>query len=219
MHLIISVLHNTLHQTHNCCHPELVWILHREFRFHNNYYRKNHILHNQHKKILCATEITETEVNHFFNVEIGIPEPTMVKLQEEGINRPEDLVNFIAEDTNIVAEGLKKPGGSVLTSRGNTSVLALASAPGVRIEANALMCSQAAMHIMKCYKTVKVKPTSILKQCDTIIKKFKLDFYAIKERKTKEASATRVSQNLDVKRRTKTLLDFLSRYFDQETCI
>ena len=31
-----------------------------------------------------ATDLTDDEVNQFFNVEIGIPEPTMVKLREEG---------------------------------------------------------------------------------------------------------------------------------------
>ena len=30
------------------------------------------------------TEIAKTEIKYFFNVEIGIPETTMVKLQEEG---------------------------------------------------------------------------------------------------------------------------------------
>ena len=32
-------------------------------------------------------DLTEAKVNHFFNVEIRIPEPTMVELREEGIER------------------------------------------------------------------------------------------------------------------------------------
>ena len=42
------------------------------------------MLQQQRKKICYMTELAETEVNYFFNVEIGILEKTMVKLQEEG---------------------------------------------------------------------------------------------------------------------------------------
>ena len=40
------------------------------------------------------TDLIDDQVNHFFNVEIGIPEPTMVKLRKEGIERPDHLVAF-----------------------------------------------------------------------------------------------------------------------------
>ena len=39
----------------------------------------------QHHKMPYTTELTDDEVNHFFNIEIGIPEVIMVKLREEGI--------------------------------------------------------------------------------------------------------------------------------------
>ena len=39
-----------------------------------------------------TTDLTDDEFNHFFNVKIGIPELTMEKLREEGIEMPEYLV-------------------------------------------------------------------------------------------------------------------------------
>ena len=37
-------------------------------------------------------------------------EATVVKLREEDIERPEDLVDFNAKNVNSVAEALRKPG-------------------------------------------------------------------------------------------------------------
>ena len=59
----------------------------------------------------CTADLTEVGVNHFFNAEIGIPEPTMVKLREEGIERPETLVEFNSDDAKGIAEALRKRGG------------------------------------------------------------------------------------------------------------
>ena len=58
-------------------------------------------------------EFTDDEVNHFFNIEIGVPKATMVKLREKGTNRPEDLVEFNANDVIIIDEALRKPGSLV----------------------------------------------------------------------------------------------------------
>ena len=41
-----------------------------------------------------ATDLEDIEGNHFSNVEIDTPEPSMVKLREEGIVRPEHLVDM-----------------------------------------------------------------------------------------------------------------------------
>ena len=43
-------------------------------------------------------------------------EPTMVKLREEGIERPEHLVEFNSEDVKSITEALRKPGGLVPSS-------------------------------------------------------------------------------------------------------
>ena len=61
--------------------------------------------------MLYATDITDNEVNYFFNVKIGILEVIMVKLREKGINRLWDLIKFNDDDdVNIIAETLRKPG-------------------------------------------------------------------------------------------------------------
>ena len=64
----------------------------------------------------CTTELTEAEVNHFFNVEIGIPELTMVKLRKEGIERLENLVEFNSDNAKDIAEASLKLGSLVPSS-------------------------------------------------------------------------------------------------------
>ena len=65
-----------------------------------------------------TNEIIDDEVNNFFDVEIGTLEVTMVKLREEGIERPEDLVEFNAKDVKSVNEAHVKPGDLVPSSSG-----------------------------------------------------------------------------------------------------
>ena len=74
----------------------------------------------------CTTELTDDEVNHFFNVEIGMLEVTMVKLREEGIWRPEGLADFNAKDVNSIADALRNPGGLVHSGSDDRASLMLA---------------------------------------------------------------------------------------------
>ena len=125
-----------------------------------------------------ATNLTDIEVNHFFNVEIGMPEPTMVKLREEGIVRPEHLVEFNEKDVKSIAEALRKAGG--LVPSGTTSRASMMSAPGVRIGTRALIRLEASIQIMRCYETVNHKPTASQLRYDPVNKNFKLEFNALK---------------------------------------
>ena len=64
---------------------------------------------------------------------------------------------------------------------------------------------------MRHHETVNRKPTASQLRYDPVIKNFKLEFDALKERKKKEVSTSQISQKLDVVRWTETFLDFLSR--------
>ena len=145
-----------------------------------------------------TTDLTEDEVNHFFNVEIGMPEPTMVKLREEEIERPENLVEFNFEDVKGIAEALRKPRGLVPSS-GNARA-SIIPARGVRIGARALSRLEADIEMMNYYETVNHKPTADQLRCDPVVKNFKLEFDALKVRKKKDASALLIGQKLDVVR-------------------
>ena len=45
----------------------------------------------------CATSLEDQEITHFFQVELGMPKPTVARLAEEGIERPEDLMEFTSK--------------------------------------------------------------------------------------------------------------------------
>ena len=91
------------------------------------------MLQQQHQKMSCTTELTDDELNHFLNIEIGIPEATIVKLREGYFDRLEDLVEFNSDDVNSIAKDLREPGALVPPGRGTRIAPALVSAPGVRM--------------------------------------------------------------------------------------
>ena len=64
---------------------------------------------------------------------------------------------------------------------------------------------------MKYDEMENLKLLASLLRCDPIIKSFKLEFDAIKERKKKEVSTPQISHKLEIVRWTKAFLDFLSR--------
>ena len=98
------------------------------------------------------------KTNHFFNVEIGMIEATLVKSLEDGTERLKYHVEFNAECVNIIAEALRKTGGLVPSSSGTRVVLT--SSPKVRVGAKALIRLEATMHTMKNYEMVNHKLTS-----------------------------------------------------------
>ena len=75
------------------------------------------------------------------------------------------------------------------------------------------MSLEEAIHIMKCYETVNLKPSETLLMCDLIINNFKFEFDAIKEHKKKEVSTPQTGQKLDIVHCTEAFFDFLSRMF------
>ena len=77
-----------------------------------------------------------------------MPKTTMVKLREEGVERPEHLAEFNAEGVNHIAEALRKPG--VLVPASFVTREAMISSPGVCIDSRALIRLEAIIHIVKC---------------------------------------------------------------------
>ena len=82
-----------------------------------------------------------------------------------------------------IAEALRKPGG---LAPGATPRSLMISAPGVCIEAMALIRLEASMQIMRCYEIVNHKPTASQLRYDLVINNLKLEFDVLKERKKKE---------------------------------
>ena len=53
-----------------------------------------------------TTSLSEAEVKYFFEVELGIHTDTVLRLTEEGIERPEDLIEFNSENVKTIVENL-----------------------------------------------------------------------------------------------------------------
>ena len=53
-----------------------------------------------------TTSLSKAEVKHFFKVELSIHSDTVLRLAEEGIERPEDLIEFNSENIKPIAGNL-----------------------------------------------------------------------------------------------------------------
>ena len=124
----------------------------------------------------------------------------MVKLREEHVNIPEDLVEFNANYVRSIAKELRKPSGLVASGSSDRIAPTLVSDPRVRIGVNTLMSLEKATHIMKYNEMINLKTSESLLRHDPIIKNFKLEFDAIEEHKKMEVSKPQISQKLDVVR-------------------
>ena len=110
-----------------------------------------------------------------------------------------------------ITEALRKPGSLVAQGGGARTAPMLVSAPKIRIKENAFERLEAAMHAMKNYEMLNLKPSVMLLRHDHVIKNFKFEFDTIKEHKKKEVATPQIIQKLDIVRWSEAFLDFLSR--------
>ena len=122
----------------------------------------------------------------------------MMKLHEEGIERPETLIEFNSDDAKGIVEALRKHRGS-LPSSANARASMIPD-HGVRIGTRALIRLKSAMEMMKYYETVSHKPASDQLRHNPLIRIFKLEFDVLKDRKKKDVSTPLTSQKLDMVR-------------------
>ena len=107
----------------------------------------------------------------------------MVKLRAEDVSRPEDIVDFNDDNVSSMSEALRKPGGLVSSSDSAKTSPSLMSDPRSHIGSKALTHLEATINVIKSYNIVNLKPLAIILRHDAMVKRFKLEFDAIKEHK------------------------------------
>ena len=154
-----------------------------------------------------TTSLDDYQVKHFFEIELGVPETTVERLAEEGIERPEDLVEFSLADIKTMVANLRRPGGSEPDGDAGGTV---PTSP-FKFGAKATLRLQNACDIMKHYEILRCDTSADMLVYDPVIKNFKLEHDALIERKKQTVVTPRISSNLNVVKWTESFLDFLSR--------
>ena len=154
-----------------------------------------------------TTSLSEEEVKHFFEVELGIHSDTVSRLAEEGIERPEDLIEFNSENVKTIVGNLRRPGGTVPEGRTGRTV----PTQPFKFGAKAVLRLENAIDIMKYYETLDFQVTADMLVYEPTIKNFKMEHNALVERKSMTVITPKTSTNLDVVKWTEAFLDLLSR--------
>jgi hypothetical protein len=154
-----------------------------------------------------TTSLDDYQVKHFFEIELGMPEATVERLAEEGVERPEDLVEFSLADVKTMVANLRRPGGSEPDGDAGGTVPTFP----FKFGAKAMLRLQNACDVAKCYETLRCDMSADMLVCDPAIKNFKLEHDALIERKKQTVVTPRMSSNLNVVKWTESFLDFLSR--------
>ena len=126
-----------------------------------------------------ATSISEEEVTHLFEVELGAHHDTASRLAKEGIERPEDLIEFNFANVNTIIGNFRRPGGRVPDE---AIVGRTVPTQPFKFGAKAGLLLENAIGTMKHYETLDFQVTTDVTLCEPTIKNFKLEHDALVER-------------------------------------
>ena len=88
------------------------------------------------------------------NDQMGIPHATVVKLQEEGISRPDDLVDFDKDTIKQIADNLRRPAGRIPDPTPGAPAGATIPTPPFVFGARSVMRLTAATKLVRYYVMV-----------------------------------------------------------------
>ena len=117
-----------------------------------------------------TTSLDDCQVKHFFEIELGTPEATVERLAEEGIERPEDLVEFSLADIKTMVADLRRPGGSEPDGDAGGTVPTFP----FKFGAKATLRLQNACDVVKYYETLWYDMSADVLVYDPAIKKLQV---------------------------------------------
>jgi hypothetical protein len=97
--------------------------------------------------------LTAAQTAAFFqdDAQMGIPNPTVVQMQAEGITNVQDLADFDKESIQQLADNLRRPGGRVLDPNTNAAPGATIPTPAFVFGAKSQKRLQVATDLIKYY--------------------------------------------------------------------
>ena len=170
--------------------------------------------------ILLTMPLTAAQITAFFENadQMGIARETVLKLQQEGINEPDDLVEFDKDTLNQVAENLRKPGERVPNPDPNAAAgSTIQRAPyvfGAKSHKRLLETSE----LVRFYKAIGRPLTAGIIRYDPITKDFTEQWKALTERKKdSDPDVPKITKGLPIIKWTEAFDDFLFRTIGART--
>ena len=146
------------------------------------------------------------------NDQMGIPHATVVKLQEEGISRPDDLVDFDKDMIKQIADNLQRPAGRIPDPTPGAPAGATIPTPPFVFGAKSVMRLTAATKLVRYYAMVGRPLTPANMAWNTVMQNFNEQWKALEERKeNKNPDVPKITKALPVIKWTEAFTDYLSR--------
>ena len=142
----------------------------------------------------------------------GIPHTTVMQLRAEGIEAVADLADFDKDSLQQLADNLRHPGGHVPDPNPGAPAGATIPTPPFVFGAKSQKRIAVAYDLVRVYATVGHDFTTANLQWNTIMKNFKIQWKALKERKVDDSPhVPKISKALPVIKWTEAFQDFLNR--------
>ena len=159
-----------------------------------------------------SSRLTTEEVKAFLcdYDQMALEEETRLRLQDKGINVPEDLVEFDEDSVRRIADNLRRPGGCT-PDPNSANLLTAPGLPtppfkfGVKSQQRLLK----AIQIMKYYDTVNFEIDANMVEYGPVIKDSQHQWKALAECKDVEIATLKISKALPIIKLTQSFEDFL----------
>ena len=158
--------------------------------------------------------LTAAQMTTFFEHmdKMGIPHVTVVQLQAEGITSVSDLADFNKASFQQLVDNLRHPGGCVPDPNPTAQPGSTIPTPPFVFGAKSQRHIDVACDLVNYYRTVGRDLTAANLQWNTVMKNFKIQWTALKEKRGEDYPDTpKISKALAVIKWTEAFQDFLNR--------
>ena len=155
--------------------------------------------------------LTAAQTQAFFEEagQMGIPHPTVVQLQTEGIVTVEDLEEIDKDTLKQIAKNLHKPAGRVPNP--DDPAAGTIPTPPFVFGAKSMKRLKAASDLVRFYATIGQPVTAANMRWSPIIRNFELQWSSLVERKDEDVDVPKITKALPIMKWTEAFLDHLDR--------
>ena len=164
--------------------------------------------------------LTQAQINNFFTEDdqMGIPQATVDRMQQEGIDNVSDLAEFDKESLQLVTDNLRKPGGRIPDPDPNAVPGATIPTPPFIFGAKSQKRLLVATDLVKYYQTTGRELTAANIRWFNVMKNFELQWKALKAKQAGDVPDTpKITKSLPVIKWAESFKDFLSRVIGVRT--
>ena len=132
--------------------------------------------------------LTANQIQAFFTEadQMGIPQPTVIQMQTEGITTVDDLKDFDKDSLHQMADNLRRPGGRVPDPNPDAPEGATIPTPPFTFGAKSQKRLTVACDLVRYYITVGREPTAPNIRWTHVMSNFEIQWKALKAKKDED---------------------------------